>query len=176
MWHRRFVASLLVLPTLHGAKSGQSKATALCPLCFVPSLPDNVQDVVKRGQVGNGFAWMWFGPPLRLSPGLLLWEGGLWLQNRVGFKQAGELGWIMSPGGRLSVSSAFGRGVDVALPSRSGRIPLFISAYQENSSPANRGGSRAAAMGPVTHSQPGAVLHDHHSQGSHIASNLLPTM
>lgn len=47
MWHRRFVASMLILPTLHGAELGQSKATALCPLCFVPSLPDNVQDMVK---------------------------------------------------------------------------------------------------------------------------------
>ena len=65
---------------------------ALCPLCFVPSLPDDVQDMVKWGQAGNSLAWMWFGQPLRLSPCLLLWEGGLWLQNSVAFRPAGELG------------------------------------------------------------------------------------
>lgn len=72
MWHRLFVAYMLILPVLHGAKSGESTAMALRPLCFVPSLPDNVQDVVKWGQVGNSLAWMWFGWPSRLSPCLLL--------------------------------------------------------------------------------------------------------
>lgn len=53
---------------------GKSKAMALCPLRFVPSLPDNVQDMVKWGQAGSGLAWMWFGRPLRLS--LCLRGGG----------------------------------------------------------------------------------------------------
>lgn len=93
MWHRLFVAYVLILPTLHGDKSGESKAMALCRLCFVPCLPDDVQDMVKQGQAGNALAWMWFGRPWRLSPRLLLrGRGSLWLQNRVAFKPAGELG------------------------------------------------------------------------------------
>jgi len=62
----------------------------------------------------------------------------------------------VSTSGHLTVSPVLGKGVDVAPPSWGGRIiPLFILAYQENSSPANREGSGAVAMGPVTHSQPG---------------------
>lgn len=76
MWHRLFVAYVPILPTLHGAKSGESKAMVLCLLCFVPSLADDVQDLVKWGQAGSGLAWMWFGRPLRLSPCLLLLGGG----------------------------------------------------------------------------------------------------
>lgn len=75
MWHR-LMASVLILSVLHGARLGESKAVALCPLCFVPSLPDNAQDVVRRGQAGNGLAWMWFGWPLRPSPCSFMWERG----------------------------------------------------------------------------------------------------
>lgn len=65
---------------------------ALCPFCFVPRLPDIVQDMVKWGQTGNGLAWMWFRQPLRLSSRLLLGGGGLWLQSTLTFKAARELG------------------------------------------------------------------------------------
>lgn len=55
-----------------GARLGESQAMALCPLCFVPSLPDDGQDMVKQG---NGLAWMWFGWPLKASSCSFMWEG-----------------------------------------------------------------------------------------------------
>lgn len=62
MWHKPFlfVGHMLILPMFHRSKSGESKKMALCPLCFLPSLPDDVQDTVKWGQA-NGLTWMWFG-------------------------------------------------------------------------------------------------------------------
>lgn len=93
MWHR-LTASVLILPVLHRARLGESRAMALCPLGFVPSLPDNAQDTVKRGQAGSGLAWMWFGWPLRQSPCSFMWERGSVASNQP-LKQPG---WPVAPG------------------------------------------------------------------------------
>lgn len=74
MWHR-LVASVLI-PVLHRARLGEGRAVAWCPLCFVPSLPEDAQDMVRRGQAGNGLTGMWFGRPLRASPCSFMWERG----------------------------------------------------------------------------------------------------
>lgn len=157
MWHKPFlfVGHMLILPMLRRSKSGERKKMPLCPLCFLPSLPDDVQDTGKWEQA-NGLTWMWFGRPLRLAPCLLLGAGGgsLWLQKRGTCNHPSS--WARScPWGRLGVKAASASGVSVASPSRaSKRIPLFIPAYEENSSPANGGGSGAAAPDPMTHRQP----------------------
>lgn len=87
---------------------------------------------------------------------LLLWAGGgsLWLQKRGTCNHPSS--WARScPWGCLGVKAASASGVSVAPPSwASKRIPLFIPAYEENSSPANGGGSGAAAPDPMTHRQP----------------------
>lgn len=53
MWHRLFVAYVLILPTLHGAKSGESKAMALFPLlCSLTS-----RQCPGHGQMGTSRQW-----------------------------------------------------------------------------------------------------------------------
>lgn len=76
------------------------------------------------------------------------------LQKRGTFNHSSS--WARScPWGHLGVKAASACGINVAPPSwASKRIPLFIPAYKENSSPANRGGSGAAAPDPMTHRQP----------------------
>lgn len=89
MWHR-VMASVLILPVLHRARLGESKATDLCPLCFIPSL----QTMPRTWSDGTGGKWPGCG--LGGLPDRLLARScgrrALWLQNSVVFKPAGEPG------------------------------------------------------------------------------------
>lgn len=87
MWYRPFlfVAYMLTLPVLSGTKTGENETMAVCPLCFAPSLPNDVQDMVRWGQASDGLAWMWFGQPLG------------WLLLREGQSVAPEVALLLNP-------------------------------------------------------------------------------
>lgn len=145
MWHRPFlfVACMLTLPALSGAKTGENETMAVCPLCFAPSLPM----MYRTRSDGDRRVMALLGCGLgRLWAGCCCGRGSLWLQKWLCFSTRRGSGPTRASPGMSQCQAAAARGVDAAPPPphASRNIPLFVPDPEKDSSPANTVSSRRA--------------------------------